>query len=307
MESRVSFGKFPPDTFFEDRFFDLRQPYSVRYKTVPQDDIAQVHYSTSLEVFVSINVDGVFMIDGKTWKLDKLHAFVVPPYSIHSVSLKEGTGQVYLLQFSFEALEPYLGLVQLLNLTNRRIHPHCVSEDHTPVLLEQLRSLIKHDQDLMRCMHILLDLIIGIATISTSDKDQETPVDKFKSSNDIQAIILWTMNHFRRPISLDEVAKIAGYTKSYFCTWFKKNTGINYQTYLNILRINYSCEVLRKTSSIATACESVGFSNQSYFIQLFRKIKGYTPMQYIRACGKNNESLSGPNNNTSPFSDFLAL
>lgn len=298
MESRVSFGKFPPATFYEDRFFDFRQPYSVRHKTVPQDDIAQAHYSTSLEIFLSINIEGEFLIDGKTWKLGGIHAFVVPPYSIHSVSLKKGPGEVYLLQFSFEALEPYLGLIQLLSLSNRRILPHCVSEDYTPMLLEHLRSLIQHDQDLMRCMHILLDIVMGISTICAPDKEEEAPIEKFKSSNDIQAVILWTMNHFKQPISLDEVAQIAGYTKSYFCTWFKKNAGLSYQTYLNILKINYSCEVLMKTSSIAAACESIGFSNQSYFIQLFKEIKGCTPMQYIRARGKNKRSPSDPANKT---------
>ncbi len=288
MESRVSFGKFPPAAFFEDRIFDLQQPYSVRHKTIPQDDIAQVHYSTNLEIFISIDVEGTFLIEGKTWQLTGIHAFVAPPYSIHSVSLKKGAGEVYLLQFSFEALEPYLGLVQLLNLTHRRIDPHCVSEKQTPVLLEQLRSLIKHDQDLMRCMHILLEIVMGISTICAPNEKRESLIEKFKSSNDIQAVILWTMNHFKQPISLDEVANVAGYTKSYFCTWFKKNTGLSYQIYLNMLKINYSCEVLRKTASITAACESVGFSNQSYFIQLFKKIKGCTPMQYVRANGKNN-------------------
>lgn len=282
MDPRVSYGKSSPVAFFESRFFDLKYPYSIRHRTVMEEDIAQIHYATSLEVFLALNVKGAFSLEGKTFDLNGNEAFVVPPYSIHAVNLEPGQGEVYVLQLSYEALEPYIDLLQLLESSNRKIEARRIPDDQLSFIIKSLRALITNDNDIMRCINILLELIMGIATPGSFNTINAEPMLAFEASNEIQSVILWSMNNFRQTISLDEIAGIAGYSKSYFCTWFKKNTGLSYQTYINTLRINYACEVLRKTASVGVASESVGITNTSYFIQLFKKIKGCTPMQYLR-------------------------
>ena len=68
---------------------------------------------------------------------------------------------------------------------------------------------------------------------------------------------------------------------NYFCSFFKKYTGLSFKEYLN----NYRCEKVSKLIlntdlkilDIALLCE---FDNISYFIRKFKNIYGYTPQIY---------------------------
>ncbi|HHU02507.1 MAG TPA: helix-turn-helix transcriptional regulator [Christensenellaceae bacterium] len=285
MNKRIGYGKLPPTAFFEEVFFDVNRPYSLRYKTLPEKDIALAHYATTFELFVSIKAIGSFFLDGQVIPLSDKHAIVVPAYTIHSVSLEPSDGEVFVLQLSFEALKPYVDIEKLLYSGRRRIIPMELPEMLIPFILDKFQQLIKHDDDILICINMILNILGTIIQPQFFD-DIKIEYDDSRYSEDIQKVINWTMTHFRKPIALDDVANYIGYTKSYFCTWFKNNTGMSYIQYVNAMKINYSCEVLIETSSITSASESVGFENISYFIQLFKKIKGYTPKQYLRKIGK---------------------
>lgn len=282
MSERIMFGKMPPATFFEDRFFDINRPYTLQYKTLPEEDVARPHCSTSLEIFMSIDAVGSFHLDGQITALNSEHCFVIPPFTIHSVNLKHGRGEVYVMQLSFTALRPYIDISQLLHISGRTIQPQVLPQEDIPFFLKEFQRMIKNDHDMLLCVHSILKILEKITSIDLA-ADSETAKQKHSVySEELQAVIVWSMNHFCQPISLSTVAKYAGYTKSYFCTWFKKNTGMSYTDYINMLRVNYSCEVLGKTASISLACESVGFHDVSYFIKLFKSIKGCTPGDYLR-------------------------
>lgn len=285
MNKKIAYGKLPPTAFFEEVFFDVNRPYSLRYKTLPEKDIALAHYATTFELFVSINANGSFVLDGQVIPLSDKHAIVVPAYTIHSVSLEPSDGEVYVMQLSFEALKPYVDIEKLLHIGRRNLFPMELPGMLIPFLLDKFQQLIKHDDDMLVCINLILEILGTIIQPQFLD-DIQIKEKSSKHSEDIQKVIYWTMAHFRGPIALDDIADYIGYTKTYFCTWFKKNTGMNYIEYVNAMKINYSCEILIETSSIAIASESVGFENISYYIQLFKRIKGYTPKQYLRKIGK---------------------
>ena len=66
---------------------------------------------------------------------------------------------------------------------------------------------------------------------------------------------------------------------SYFAKSFKEATGKTFTEYLNFTRINEAEQMLINTdlsvSEIATRC---GYNNISYFISLYKRHKGKTPL-----------------------------
>ena len=46
-------------------------------------------------------------------------------------------------------------------------------------------------------------------------------------------------------------------------------------------KIYHACKLLKRGHSLQAVCEDCGFENMSYFIQLFKKIVGITPKQYM--------------------------
>jgi len=88
-------------------------------------------------------------------------------------------------------------------------------------------------------------------------------------------------DQLHRKISLDEVAKYAGYSRSHFCKMFKMETGHSVVQYVNILRVERACERLRSgKESVEKIANDVGFANLNHFYKTFKKITGLLPSAY---------------------------
>ncbi len=88
-------------------------------------------------------------------------------------------------------------------------------------------------------------------------------------------------NYTNEDISLKSVAAHVNLSPTYFCSLFKKETGMNFSDYLSKVRIDKSAELLKRTSkTISEIAFEVGFSDYRYFSQIFKKFKGETPREY---------------------------
>jgi AraC-like DNA-binding protein len=87
-------------------------------------------------------------------------------------------------------------------------------------------------------------------------------------------------NYFR-PISLQNISKIAKMSPFAFSRFFKKQCGAGFVEYLNRVRTNKACYLLRETeyhvNDIAVEC---GFGSISNFNKQFRKTEGLSPSDY---------------------------
>ena len=107
-------------------------------------------------------------------------------------------------------------------------------------------------------------------------------VNSEKVSNKIiEQSLKYIENNYHRDLSLVKVANSVFISPKYYCLLFKQSMGINFVDYLNKLRIESACELLKdvrlKTYEIAY---KVGYSNDKYFCQIFKKYKGISPTQY---------------------------
>jgi AraC-like DNA-binding protein len=109
-------------------------------------------------------------------------------------------------------------------------------------------------------------------------------LDRFHTADKrINNVIEYIMLHFKEDINLEKAAEISAMNKSSFCRYFKKSTGKPFVSFLNEIRINYSCKLLLETSpsrSISEAAYISGFNNVSYYNRIFKKVIGVSPSEY---------------------------
>jgi AraC family transcriptional regulator, transcriptional activator of pobA len=87
--------------------------------------------------------------------------------------------------------------------------------------------------------------------------------------------------HFSEPIPLEDAASIVNMSQSHFLHFFKQVTGQSFVNYLNQFRVARAQALLATTDkSIAEVSQEVGFCDQSYFGQVFRKFLHMTPREY---------------------------
>lgn len=102
-----------------------------------------------------------------------------------------------------------------------------------------------------------------------------------KTDERMQKVLQYSIQHLDQEIKLEEIAKEANLSVSQFCRYFKLHTRKTYIQYLNELRIEHACSLLRREDlSIAQISFESGFQNLSHFNRQFLKIKGIPPSAY---------------------------
>ncbi|RBW70784.1 response regulator [Bacillus taeanensis] len=88
-------------------------------------------------------------------------------------------------------------------------------------------------------------------------------------------------DNYCKIISLDDVADLFHISPAYLSSVFSKKVGVTMFEYIINMRINKSKELLRTTNyKISEICDQVGYENQRYFNQVFKKHVGTTPGKY---------------------------
>ena len=87
--------------------------------------------------------------------------------------------------------------------------------------------------------------------------------------------------HYNEPIVLDDLGKLFHKNPAYLCSLFSKAVGITLFEYITNIRLNNAKKLLRTTNlKVFEICKQVGYENQKYFNQVFKKNIGTTPGLY---------------------------
>jgi AraC-like DNA-binding protein len=132
---------------------------------------------------------------------------------------------------------------------------------------------------------LTLVLLTLLAREYSGNKYYEDIRDK---TNYYQSAILNSINYinenFTKDLKLDEVAKKFLLSRTYFCELFKKNVGMTFNKYINLLRIGRAKMLLSNTNmSITDVAFSSGFNDTSNFSRQFAKHINLTPSEYRKS------------------------
>jgi AraC-like DNA-binding protein len=82
-------------------------------------------------------------------------------------------------------------------------------------------------------------------------------------------------------LTLDGIAARYGFNPSYFSRLFHREAGVPLVGYINGVRIQHSCQLLKRTGmSVLEIALSVGYNNVSHFNRYFRRTMGMSPREY---------------------------
>lgn len=103
----------------------------------------------------------------------------------------------------------------------------------------------------------------------------------------IRNLVIYINSNYSKEISLSGIAEGSHISKEHLSRMFKKETGVTITEYVATARLKKATELLTTTNlSISEISELVGYSDNNYFVKVFRKYYKMTPSQY-RHCGMN--------------------
>jgi len=132
----------------------------------------------------------------------------------------------------------------------------------------ELMSIL-HDLSISRNMRILSDA-------SFNNTEQYT-----YNSRRIEKTLEYMNHNFDKPITLNEVARLANMSDAAFSRFFKQRTGNTFIDSLTEIRLGHASRMLIDTTqSIAEVAYHCGFNNISNFNRQFLALKGMNPTEY---------------------------
>lgn len=108
------------------------------------------------------------------------------------------------------------------------------------------------------------------------------------SHRTIDLILEYINKNYQTVQNLDDISDAVHISKPHLCKLFKQEMNITVSDYLNTVRINNACELLRNSkhiiTDIATAC---GYNSSTYFCKTFRHIVHMSPNEYRKHIDTN--------------------
>ena len=117
-----------------------------------------------------------------------------------------------------------------------------------------------------------------------------------KQNEIIQKIIEFTEDNFQNTeLSIAFVANAIGYSAKYLSHYFKQHTQMNYSEYLRSVRFKYAISLFELgISSVKNVALLSGFSDPLYFSNIFKKITGVSPKEFISQQTLKNKQEQNP-------------
>ena len=97
----------------------------------------------------------------------------------------------------------------------------------------------------------------------------------------IAAVCRYIAQNYDQPLTTEQLARTACFSRCYFATSFKKHTGMTPHEYVICRRLDRAKELLcGGNMTVERIAESVGFGDAGTFIRAFKRKEKITPLQY---------------------------
>ncbi len=152
-------------------------------------------------------------------------------------------------------------------------------------VVEQLFE-IKHSVDaakeLLKYENYISGNVLTEERLKKEYKPSQSAADMMEEALD------YIRNNFQTDLGVEQTAEQVGLSVSYFSLLFKQKTGLTFLDYLTNVRMEYACLFLQNTDlKTYEIAEKVGYTDQRYFSQVFKRKMKKTPSEY-RKLLKNN-------------------
>ena len=228
---------------------------------------------------------GVFQVGGASFHLQEGDLFLVKPNQLNTYAADAtDPWEYYWVGFNGACANK---LVQQTPFTDHHPLHHCKDPQSVREALYNIylsRGTEPQQEALMTGY-----LYLFMAQLMKEARDT-MPNPGSSSSQYVLAAIKYIQFNYSHDISVDDIAKAVGVSRSHLYRVFMANVGQSPIDYLTGYRISEACSLLKNAHlSIAEIAVSVGFFDQFYFSRVFKKVKGVPSSKYLAALEKDSQ------------------
>ncbi|MBI4976437.1 MAG: helix-turn-helix transcriptional regulator [Spirochaetes bacterium] len=239
--------------------------------------VTPLHYHAMFEIQIWKGARGTLTVDGGMMQSGVHSVYLFTPGKLHGFQLLPGAGTVTTIQVSLHAAQSVFDITAFgAEMGADWSHLPVVSgwyDKHRDVFLRLAASPGTGAGAVYRELAAVFAMLPAAI-------ERRGPV--MKPDDFLRKVIAFTSKRFREMITLDDVARAVGLSRTYFCRAFKKRAGTTWITYLTNLRLEESIRLMQQGASVTDACFGSGFNDLSYFIETFKRFQKVTPLRFVK-------------------------
>lgn len=249
-------------------------------------DEQKLHYSTSMLTVIPANYPHMTVSDGENTNFWE-YLFFNPERIIHDIYPDNSICQR-----------------EMIELVNRRamiMHENDAPKlvDIVKTIMEEMRNKKPHYIEAVRSLEKAM--LIEIIRLD----EQKTNKFMVESARTIKNTIIITVlkyvnQHYELPLRVSELADVCNMSETHFRRLFEENVNMSPMEYVNLVRIQKACDLIRKTNdSMDTIAGKCGFTTTSTFNRNFKKFLSTSPYQWKNDVDNYERKLLNSNISTS--------
>lgn len=267
----------------------------VMYESVPDPDrsLYSEHCHTEIELCYVLYGSGIYKVEDRQYNIKKGALFIFPSNKPHWIKKISGGKELRFLVLKFE---PRLIWSPDISISDK--------EFLLPLFDGKYENMIENGET-AECLYMIMKEMYGERLAGESGNETIIKADLHKlivfilrhekivpeislskrtdNLKNIEKAIQYINDNLSRKFTLEELASISCFSRTYFSALFKELNGLSPWEYINIKRVEKAKNLLLSTDmTILFIANECGFNNISNFNRIFRKITGKNPSDYRR-------------------------
>jgi two-component system, response regulator YesN len=141
--------------------------------------------------------------------------------------------------------------------------------------LFEIKHSVDSAKELLKYENFISGNVLTEERLKKEYKPSQSAADMMEEALD------YIRNNFQTDLGVEQTAEQVGLSVSYFSLLFKQKTGLTFLDYLTNVRMEYACLFLQNTDlKTYEIAEKVGYTDQRYFSQVFKRKMKKTPSEY---------------------------
>ena len=225
------------------------------------------HLHQCFEIIVILSGEMTIKVDQKTFTLREKEALLIFPNQIHA--LESAKSEHILCIFSPRLVQAYVAMVSDKLPQDNKFQPD-------EYLINALAGLenVSSSADKKGVLYLLCGQFDKTATYDKKQFDNEKLLYK---------IFSFVETNFNNDCSLSALSKKTGYDYAYLSRYFKRATGLSFNSYVTHYRLSHACYLMEDTEQTILQCAyNSGFSSLRNFNRCFKDHLKTTPTKYLK-------------------------
>lgn len=235
------------------------------------------HYHNLYEVYFLVKGNCRSFIDGRFFDMQEGDIALIPKEVPHKVIYSGEPTDRHLINFS----DRYIDAV-----FRNKLKPlfeggfYRPKKEHIPVinnLFERFAKEWKNNDEFSELT--FKNFATELFLLMLRNPSEATPATEIDLP--IEKTTQYIITNFKEDLTLNEMAKMAALSPSYYSRRFKSLTGFGFKEYLTIIRVKEAQDrLIHSDKSIVKIAYECGFNDSNYFSTVFKEVNGIPPLKY---------------------------